>query len=163
MVSSMESERDILETPDRDEIAAALREDERAAAAPWIHYPATPAWYPVAGGLWFGAWAWIITADPWWSTLLMLPLVALVGVYVGWYRRRRGTAPRWTGAPREINRVLRLFLGIAAVLVAGGLLLDQLVGRWPMIAFVTVGVAAGLAFYEWRYARAAREARERLG
>lgn len=159
----MESEPDMLETPDRDEIAAALREDERAAAAPWIDYPAPPAWYPVAGGLWFGAWAWILTADQWWSSLLLLPLLLLVGGYVGWYRRRRGTTPRWWGAPREIDRVLWLFIGTAAVLVAGGVLLDQLVGRWPMIAWVTLGVGAGLALYEWRYARAARRTRERLG
>ncbi|GAA5141147.1 hypothetical protein GCM10023340_02360 [Nocardioides marinquilinus] len=158
----MESERDMLETPDRDEIAAALREDERAAAAPWIDYPPTPAWYPVAGGLWFGAWAWIITADQWWSTLLLIPMVLLLGVYVGWYRRRRGTTPRWTGAPREINRALWVFAGIAAALVVGGLLLDLLVGRWPMIAWVAVGVAAGLALYERRYAVAARQARARL-
>jgi hypothetical protein len=158
----MESES-MHEAPDRDVAAAALQEDERAAAAPWVHVPPPPAWYPVAGGLWFGAWAWILTADQGWASLLLVPLLLLVGVYVRWYRRRRGTAPRWFGAPREIDRVLWLFIAVAAVLTIGGILLDQLVGRWPMIAWVTLGVSAGLAFYEWRYASAARRVRERLG
>ncbi len=159
----MESELDRGIAPDREAIAASLREDERAAAAAWIHYPAPPVWYPVAGGLWFGAWAWVLTADQRWSSLLLLPLLLLVGVYVRWYRRRRGTSPRWSGAPREIDRVLWLFLAIAAFLVLGALALDHVAGRWPMIAWVAVGVTAGISLYEWRYARAARRARERLG
>lgn len=159
----MESGSRDVGTPDRAAIAAALREDERAAAAAWIHYPAQPAWYPVAGGLWFGAWAWVMSADQWWSSLLLLPLLLLVAIHVRWYRRRRGTSPRWSGAPREINRVLWLFVAIAAVLVVGGVVVDQVAGRWPMIAWATVGVAVGLSLYEWRYAIAARRARERLG
>lgn len=159
----MESDMNGVETPDREAVAAALREDERAAAAAWVHYPAQPRWYPFAAGLWFGAWAWCLTSDRWWATLLLLPLLLLVGIHARWNRRRRGTSPRWTGAPREINRVLWLFVAIAAVLVVGGVALDQVAGRWPMIAWVTVGVGAGVAFYEWRYAEAARRARGRLG
>jgi uncharacterized membrane protein len=159
----MESELGDFEATDREAIAAALREDERAAAAPWIHSLAPPSWYPVAGGLWFGVWAWVLTSDQRWTSLLLVPLLLLVGIYVRWYRKRRGTSPRWSGAPREIDRVLWLFIAIAAALVVGGVALDHAVGRWPMIAWVTVGVSSGLYLYEWRYARAARRARERLG
>lgn len=159
----MESDVNDFETPDREAIAAALREDERAAAAPWIHNSAPPRWYPVAGGLWFGAWAWILTSDHWWSSLLLAPLLLLVVLHVRWERRRRGTSTRWSGAPREIDRVLWLFIALAAVLVVGGFVLDSVAGRWPMITWVTVGVTAGLALYEWRYAHAARRVRGRLG
>ena len=158
----MESELGNFGAPDREAISAALREDERAAAAPWIHSAAPPAWYPVAGGLWFGAWAWILTSDRPWASLLLLPLLLLVGLYVRWYRRLRTTWPRWFGAPREIDRVLWLFIALAVLLAIGGFVLDHAAGRWSMIAWVTVGVGAGLTLYEWRYARAARHARERL-
>lgn len=159
----MESETHDIEMPDREAVAAALREDERAAAAPWIRGTTPPAWYPVAGGLWFGAWAWVLTADQWWSSLLLLPLALLVGVYVRWFRRRRGTWTKWSGAPREIDRVLWLFVAIAAVLAVGGFVVENTLGRWPLIGWVTIGVTAGLALYEWSYARAARRVRERLG
>lgn len=159
----METDMGASEAPDQETITAALREDERAAAAPWIHGFAPPSWYPAAGGLWFGAWAWVLTSEQQWTSLLLLPLLLLVGIYVRWYRHRRGTWPRWSGAPREINRVLWLFIAIAAVLIVGGIVLEQTAGRWPMIAWVTVGVGVGLFFYERRYASAARRARERLG
>lgn len=159
----MESDLHGFDAPDRDSILAALREDERAAAAPWVDLPGPPAWYPVACGLWFGAWAWVLTSDHWWSTLLLVPLIALVGVHVRWYRAKRGTAPRWFGAPKEIDRVLWLFIVMAAVLAVGGFAIDQFVGRWAMIAWVTVGVTVGIAVYEWLYAKAARRVRERLG
>jgi hypothetical protein len=159
----MESDRPDFDATDRESITAALREDERAAAAPWVYLPGPPGWYPVACGLWFGVWAWVLTSDQRWTSLLLLPLLLLVGVYVRWYRKRRGTSPRWSGAPREIDRVLWLFIAIAAVLVVGGIVVDQLAGRWPMIACVTVSVSAGVSFYEWRYAIAARRVRERLG
>lgn len=147
---------------DTEHIIAALREDERAAAAPWVHLSGPPAWYPVACGLWFGVWAWVLTSDQAWSSLLLLPLLLLVGLYVRWYRKRSGTSPRWSGAPREIDRVLWLFIAIAAVLVVGGIAVGELAGRWPLLAWVTVGAGGGVAFYEWRYAIAARRVRERL-
>lgn len=159
----MESERNDIETPDREAIAAALREDERAAAAPWVEGPPSPAWYPAACGAWFGAWAWILTSDHWWSSLLLAPLLLLVVLHVRWERRRRGTSPRWRGAPGDLTRVLWLSLALTAVVGVLGLAIDHVAGRWPMIAWVTVGAAACVALDERLRARAARRVRERLG
>ncbi len=106
----MENERDVAEE---------LRQADRAAAAPWIDYPSTPPWYPVATGLWAALFC-LATAVPDDSMLQATALLALVAAelaLVVWYRRRRGTWPRGR-APEEIRTVLAAFV-IGAVAVIG--------------------------------------------
>lgn len=149
---------------ERGELAAELRQADRAAAAPWIDYPATPAWYPVATGLWAALFC-LTMAIPDESPKRALALLALVLIelaFVAWYRRRRGTWPRGR-APEEISKVMRAFvLGALAVLGVVGLTL-WLAAPWVAAIVAFVVVTPSVAWYERVYAAAAARARTRLG
>lgn len=148
-----------------------LRDAERAEAAPFVDYPPTPWWYPPLAGLWFGAVAATMSGfyDPRADAIKVaalfgaaLLLFGLLGVFVGWYRRRWGSWPAMRKAPAEIRTAYAEYgvgLAVVSVAVVGTWLLA---GRWWGIGALTVLVAALLFWYERRYATAARRIRERL-
>jgi hypothetical protein len=155
MLSVMESNADV---------ARALRQADRAAAAPYIDYPPTPGWYPGATGLWAAAFC-LAMAIPDDSPLRAVVMVALVAVEIGflaWYRRYRGTWPRGR-APQEIRRVMRSFV-VGAVVVIGvvGLVL-WVAPAWVAAIVAVVVVTPAVTWYERAYAAAADRARARLG
>jgi len=158
MFSNMET------TPDPQAARDALREAERAAAAPFVDYPATPLWYSPAVGAWFTALAAIVWYRP--DTKYAIPaivvLIALVGAFVSWHTRVRGTMPTLTGAPRELRGPM-LSYGVGVVVIAAIVIP---MGMWEPTAGVIVTfvlVTVGIAAYEGAYARAARAVRKRLG
>lgn len=147
-----------------DEIRQALREADRAEAAPWIDYPPTPRWYPVAVGLWA---ALITLALTTLGQQLRVPAVlALIAIEIGfirWYVRfRHGVMPIGP-APREFRRSVALFVVGAALVLAMAYGLTALVSHWVAGGAVLVVVPVLLTWYERAYADAARRARERLG
>lgn len=138
---------------------------ERAAAALYVDYPPTPRWYPPAMGLWAVALVLVIAlVDPEssWRAVGLGALVVVNLVFVGWYRRYRGTWPRGR-APREIRRAMAGFVvGAALTVVLGGLLI-WLAPAAVAALVVFVAVTAGVAWYEAVYAGAAAATRARLG
>jgi hypothetical protein len=156
MVSGMES------SSARQDLAAA----ERAAAAPYVDYPATPRWYPPVLGAWTAALVAALTmldGHPVVRGAVLVALVAMEGGFFGWYRVYRGTMPSLRHAPREINDELRRYV-VVVVLMAGAVVAAALLlpdGVAPVLAFMLV--TAGAAAYERRYARAAEATRARLG
>jgi hypothetical protein len=146
------------------DLAHVLRGADRAAAAPYIDYPPTPAWYPPATGVWAACFC-LAMAIPDDSPLRGVVLLALVAVEVGflvWYRRRRGVFPRGR-APQEIRRVMAAFIVGAAVVVALGALAVWLAGPWVAAILALVVVTPAVAWYERAYEAAAARARVRLG
>jgi hypothetical protein len=144
------------------DIAQELRQADRAAAAPYVDYPATPAWYPPATGLWAAAFCLSTALGSATRAAVLGLLVVLELGLATWYRRRRGTWPRGR-APRELRPVLVGFVS-GAVVIGGGLgALLALTEAWiaAAVAFVLVTLAVG--WYERAYARAAARTRARLG
>jgi hypothetical protein len=155
ILSDMESDQDI---------ARALRQADRAAAAPYIDYPPTPRWYPPATGLWAGCFclALAIPSDSRLRAVALLVLIVAELAFVAWYRRYRGTWPRGR-APEEIRRVLLAFV-VGAVVVVGAVgLVVWLAGPWIAAVVAFVVVTPAVAWYEHAYAAAADRARARLG
>ena len=151
----------------RDEIRSALLAAERAAAAPYIDYPASPAWYAPVTGLWFAA---FVGAFTWWrgSTALfvsfLVVLIALEAGFLAWMQKRHGALPMpGTGTPpAEIGRVWRGYYA-GCVLVLGLVALVWWQFGVPPAALTTfVLVASALTWYERAYAKAAGSVRERL-
>jgi hypothetical protein len=140
---------------------------ERAAAAPYVKFPATPWWYSPMVGLWAAA---MIGAFTWWreNTALfaasLAVLISLEGAFIAWIQRRHGALPmpgRGTPPP-EIGRVWRGYF-LALPVVAGLIALAWWLGGVPVAAVTAfIVVTAGLAYYERRYAVAAAKVRERL-
>ncbi|QRY63358.1 hypothetical protein JVX90_03750 [Gordonia sp. PDNC005] len=150
-------------TPDPQAARDALREAERAAAAPFVDYPPTPPWYSPAVGAWFTCLAAIVwyRPDTKFAIPAMIVLIALVGAFVAWHTRVRGTMPTLTGAPRELRGPMLAYA--AGVVVIAAVVIP--LGMWEPLAGVLatfVLVTAGIAAYEAAYARAARAVRERL-
>ncbi len=153
MVSDMESYSD----PRQD-----LADAERAAAAPYVDYPPTPAWYPPAVGVWAGALVGVMGLDA--DALRYVSLAVLIGLevlFIAWYRRKRGVNPSLRRAPREIAREMRLYAGWA-VLVLLAVLCAYAIDLVLAVVLATVLVTVGLTVYERRYARAAAATRTRL-
>jgi hypothetical protein len=153
MVSVMESFSD----PRQD-----LADAERAAAAPYVDYPKTPAWYPPAVGIWAAALVAIIGVDD--HTVRSAGLVGLIVLevlFLAWYRRKRGVMPNLRGAPREIAREMRWYVvgALVVVAVAGAAFT---VSSLLAAAVALVLVTAGVAVYERRYEVAAARTRDRL-
>ncbi len=147
-----------------DEIREQQRVAERAAAAPYVDYPATPLWYmPV-----MGAWAFLATVlftRPGNSTAVRivgeLVLVGAALALVWWQRRIRGVWP--TGrAPEEIRRVMAWFVLGVAVVIGVVLGVRLVVNVWVAAVVAFVIVTAGVTWYEKAYARASDRVRERL-
>lgn len=146
-----------------------LREVERAAAAPFIHYPATPWWYPLFMAIAYTTMATgAVVAIEFDRGVLgvALPFLALgaVVLYMRHYRRQWGTWPRMNAAPREIRGAYRVYF----LALAGSLVLI-------VTAWATLGWLAGLivifltmlvlftVYERVIYPRAAQRVRERLG
>jgi len=146
-----------------DEIRRALQEADRAEASPWIDYPPTPRWYPVAVGVWA---ALITLAFTELDEPLRLPavllLIVLEGGFLGWYVRYRGGVMPTGPAPREFRRSIVLFVLGAVGILVGIALLASFVSPWLAAAFALVTTTVLIAWYERVYAEAARRARERL-
>lgn len=146
------------------EITQALREADRAAAAPYIDYPPTPRWYPVATGVWVAALCLALAIRDH-HVLRALALVSLIAVevtFLAWYRRYRGTWPRGR-APREIRQVMAAFVvGAASVVLVVGLVL-WLTNAWLAATAAFALATPAVTWYERAYAAAAARARARLG
>ncbi len=153
MVSIMES----------NEIRAALQGAERAEAAPWVDYPPTPRWYPLATGIWAAALTISFQIEQ--SMVRALVVIALVGVelaFIGWYRRYRGTMPSGK-APQEFRPAINRF-AFGNVLTASVVVAISLAGLpWLAAVIALLVVTATFTWYERAYAGAAQRARERLG
>lgn len=141
-----------------------LAEAERAAAAPYIDYPPTPRWYAPAVGLWAAAGLLLWATDHLVVSIVGFVLWAVVlGAFLGWYRRYRGTTPTLRGAPTEITQAYRRYFVGVAVVFGIVVAVFRFVGPWPTAVAVLILVSAGLAWYERDYARAACAARARVG
>src|SRR3954451_3845347 len=125
-----------METNPRDSLQRQLHEIERGESASWVVYPPTPAWWPVAFGLWAAA----LTLTIGWlegiaQALTQVSLVAVMGMAMAWDRRRRGTYPSGR-PPRELKPAMGgLVSGTTAV---GG-------SAWLVGEQVSVGLAAAIA------------------
>ncbi|WP_161895633.1 hypothetical protein [Gordonia spumicola] len=151
-------------TPDPNAARDTLRAAERAAAAPFVDYPPTPVWYPPALGGWFAILSAIMVyrPGPAVSVPLLVVLIALVGAFMAWHSRVRGTLPTLTGAPKELHRPMYGYAAgvvvIVAVVVPVGLFAPPIAAVIATFVLVTIGIAA----YERAYFRAAQAVKERL-
>ena len=159
MLSGMET--------NRDEARSALLAAERAAAAPYIDYPASPGWTAPVTALWVAAMVGAFTLWPERTALFVIYLGVLMALEAGciaWLQRRHGALPiPGTGTPpTEIGRVWRGYFIGCAVVLAVVTVVWWLVGIPAAALTAFVLVAAGLAWYERAYTGAARSVRERL-
>ncbi|HYO19771.1 MAG TPA: hypothetical protein VES02_14025 [Dermatophilaceae bacterium] len=151
----------------RDEIRSELLAAERAAAAPYIDYPASPAWFAPVTALWFaalvGALMWLGVNNALFAASIAV-LVALEAGYLTWMRRRHGALPMpGTGTPPpEIGRVWRGYFAGCVVILGLVVLAWWQIGLPAAALTVFVLVAGGLTWYERAYVKAARTVRERL-
>ncbi|MGD9959979.1 hypothetical protein [Nocardioides sp.] len=144
---------------------AQLREADRAAAAPYLDYPPSPVWYPVATGAWFALMLLAVSAlddHRGWAIAAIVTLVAIEFAFIAWVRRSWGTWPRMAGAPAEITGAYRWYVVrlVALVLVVG--VAGWLGGHWVAAGVAFVGTTALIWTYDRIYARAASLTRERL-
>ena len=146
----------------REAVLQQLHEIERGEAASWVVYPPTPRWWAVGYGLWAATFTLVVgLLDGATQALAQLGLVLAIGLMVGWDRRRRGTYPSGR-PPREFNgAILRMVLGVAAVVGLAGLV-GYLLNVWPAAAVAGIGAYAVVARYEHEYAAIAARIRERL-
>lgn len=157
-----------------DELRTHLHEVERAEASAYVDHRPSPPWFAPAAGLWFGAMAavqdfhWTEGTD---STVaavttlvVVLPLAALIGVYLAWYQRYNGATPRLLGPkPPEIRRAYAAYFAGFLVLLAV-VVVVAVVAPWWATGLVTAAlVTAGALAYERVYDRAATRVKERLG
>jgi hypothetical protein len=148
-----------------DELTQALRDADRAAAAPWTDYPRTPNWYPPVTGAWAtGLFAAVNqrSAHPVGAVAGIVVLLALEVVFIAWYRRYRGALPSLASPPREFRpAIARYLLGLTIVAALAWLawVFGGLIGS--LIA-VFAGITTLLWWYEREYARAASATRQRL-
>ncbi|MBM7366912.1 hypothetical protein [Gordonia hydrophobica] len=153
-----------MESDQPDDLRALLRIAERAAAAPFIDYPPTPAWYAPAVGAWAATLAGVVAyrPEPLIAIVIFVFLLGLLGGFVGWYGRLRGTQPTITDAPPEFRRIFRHYL--MGVIVLGVIVIPLILFAPPLAAIATtfVLVTGGIALYERAYARAAAATRLRL-
>ena len=150
---------------DREAAQHLLADAERAAAAPYVDYPPTPRWYPVAAGLWAAGLTLTVTAA-WGRPLIFVPAIAVLlvveALFLVWYRRYRRTMPDLRAAPVELRSEFRRFaVGVVGV-VAAVVIAEWLAGPWMAAVTTFVAVAAGVLLYERRYATAAAATRARL-
>jgi hypothetical protein len=147
-----------------EEIRHALREADRAEAAPWTDYPPTPRWYPPATG----AWAALLTLAVGGldgrgaRVAAVLALVALECCFVAWYVRYRGGVMPTGPAPREFRRAIAIFVGAVVLVVLGVVALASLIHVWAGAALALVAVTLVVGWYERAYATAAARSRRRL-
>ncbi len=146
-----------------NEARDALREADRAAAAPWIDFPPTPWWYVPGVALFAAAMPPVYSLlDGWQRSLAQLGLVAVVLAFLLWYRRYRGTMPSGS-APRELRGALWAFIAGAIVLTLSVWLVAETAGPWWAAALSGIGALVVVGWYERAYTRAADRIRERVG
>lgn len=146
-----------------DEIRRALREADRAEAAPWTDYPPTPRWYPPATGAWAAGLTFALGGlDGGARGAAVLVLLAVECCFLAWYLRYRGGAMPTGWAPREFRRAITTFLGTLALIVLAVSGLTLLAGAWAGAALALVAVTVLVTWYERAFADAARRTRERL-
>lgn len=138
-----------------DEIQQALRDADRAAAAPWTDYRPPPWWFAPAAGLWSGLVVLLVDQPLAWVTSAIW-LLALV-----WLLRRQGVVARGA-SPREFRRPAVIWIGLLIAAAGIAIVLWQLVDPWVAAAVTAVLVAITFAWYERAYARAAERTRKRL-
>lgn len=144
-----------------------VRAAERAAAAPYVDYEPDPWW--VAPG--FGLVAVLVVlgihgdsqggVPGWVSSLALAAAVVCVLSYVRWQRKRLGALPSGK-APREVNRVLRVFIVAGVVVGLCLFLLADLAPLWLGLPVAFALTTGGMAWYVAAYDRAAARVRERL-
>ncbi|MEQ3554667.1 hypothetical protein WIS52_29735 [Pseudonocardia nematodicida] len=152
-----------MESDPRDDLAII----ERAEAAPYVSYPATPRWMYPAFALWVGAYTAAYALLEVHALLFLAVVVGLLGAIIlalRWMHRWHGALPlpgRGT-PPAEITRVYRQYFAGIAVLVVAVVVLGLTAG----IAVASVaGVLLsypGLLAFDRAYHRAAAAVRERL-
>lgn len=140
------------------EIRDALREADRAEAAPWVEFPPTPWWYVPAASLWAGSLVLALAFD---NKALFFALIALELLFLAWYRRYRRLWPTGS-APQELRRPIVAMVVALAGSIGATLLVHALAGPWWAAATMTLTTAGILAWYERAYVAAARRTRERL-
>ncbi len=151
-----------MESDSRSEaLRTQLHEIERGERASWVVYPPTPAWWPVGFGLWAATLALVIgLLDGALQALAEGALIAVMGLAMGWDRRRRGTYPSGR-PPRELYRpILTLVLGAAAVASLAWLVGARL-DVWVAAVVAGVGCWGLVAWYEREYAAVAALLRQR--
>lgn len=145
-----------------NEIERALREADRAEAAPWVDYPPTPRWYPPAVGVWAGLLTVAFTElEGSLRTAVLLGLVAAEFGFLRWYVRYRKSVMPTGRPPREFRTAIGLFV-LGAIAVVGGTAALVQTSTWLGAAYTVVSATLIIAWYERAYADAARRTRERL-
>lgn len=154
-------------TPEyRQKLAAELREAERAAASPYVDYPATPRWYEPAIGLWAAAFTITFSSyrDSLTFSLVMVGLIVIELIFIRWLFTSHGAMP-WPGfgkPPAEIRPVWNAYFAGCVVVVGLVALTWWQVGPWWAAGLTFVLVTGGLTWYDRAYAAAAQRVRERL-
>lgn len=159
MVADMESTSDPVD---------AVRELERAEAAPYVRVPPAPPWVAPAFGAWFAGWVgmWAL----WDGNRIAFAgasvlLIAVLGGIVRATHGSSGAVPvlgRGTPPP-EITRLYRQYVLGCVVVAALVAAVWWWAGTGAATAAALVLVTAGLARYAARYEQAARVVRDRLG
>ena len=149
---------------DAEQARQHLAEVERAESLIWTNSPPLGWAWPVAFGLWFGAFVAIQSVA---STLLsilgLIGLMAVMGAGVRWYVAKRGTMPKGLRtAPAELHRPMIGYLVSVAATAAVAVALHIAVGGVISALFVTVAATIIMAVYERTYATAAAAATRRL-
>lgn len=167
MVSTMES----------NEAGPALRDLERAEAAPYVDYPATPTWYPLAAGVWFSVFVFTfaigvghwLTSEPTSAaqsigfSATMMTLVAIEVAFFSWYFKTYGAVPSLRGnAPPEIRDAFRRYFVGVGIVVALLIVAAVLAGPFGGALAALVLITAGAWLYERHYEAAAEAVKARL-
>jgi hypothetical protein len=152
-------------TPDP---ADAVRELERAEAAPYVRLPPSPSWVAPAFGAWFAGWVgmWALWG---WNRIAFagacVLLITVLGVIVRASGGSAGAVPvlgRGTPPP-EVSRLHRAYVVGCLVVAAIVAAVWWWAGIGAAAAVTLVLVTAGLVRYATRYEQAAGAVRERLG
>lgn len=118
---------------------------ERAVAAPWIDTPQPSRWWIPAGALLYGVLVFGIgernSLHPAVWFVLMVPVLALVGVWLGWGYGRLHAVPRLRSAPPEFVPAIRFYF------IGYGLWLALVVTIFLTAGSRVAAVAAALGFY----------------
>jgi hypothetical protein len=146
----------------------AVRELERAEAAPYVRLPPAPSWVAPVFGAWFAGWVGMWALWGWNRIAFAGASVLLIMVLGGIVRATNGSAGavpvlgRGTPPP-EIARLYRAYVVGCLVVAAAVALVWWWAGIGAAAAATLVLVTAGLARYATRYEQAASAVRARLG
>ncbi|WP_028659852.1 hypothetical protein [Nocardioides insulae] len=151
-----------------DELNEQLRMADRAAVAPYVEYPKDPWWAAPGFGVYCAVWAVLVGlpdgAGRAWeiaTVVLMIVMVAFLGAYFGYQRRRWGAFPRGK-PPREI--AVAYFAWLVYFLTFMGVVWVA-AEQWGLVfavPFAFLGGTAGFWVYGLVYERAAGRLRRRV-